>query len=166
MVSLGIFELPLFTNVILPFVLMFVVVFAILEKTDILGKDKRQINALVAFVFALVFVSVPSAVGVTQNIIPIIGVVIIILLSFMMLIGFLGFQTGEKGVNRGLKIALGIMIGIVMIGIIIWATGMVPVFQGWFSVEEFLSSFVLIIFIIAIFAIVLTSKTEGEGKGK
>lgn len=162
--GLGIFELPIFANIILPFVLMFVVVFAILEKTDILGKEKRQINAIVAFVFSLIYTSVPGAVSVTKEIIPIVGVAIIVFLSFMLLFGFVGGQTNPM--NKGIRITAGIVILIALIITLLQATGSFPVLKGWFSLEEVLSTAVLLVFIIAIFSVVLTSKPEPESKEK
>lgn len=157
MTGLGIFELPIFTNIILPFILMFVIVFAILDKTQILGKEKRQINAIVSFIFSLMFVAVPGVVGVTQQMIPVIGVIIIILLAFMMLFGFVGGQTGEKGLNEGLRVTFGILIGIAMLMIILWATGTLPNVQGFFSNESVVSTTILLVFIISIFAVVLST---------
>ena len=43
-----IFDNPFFTEMLLPFLLVFVVVFAILQKTKILGEEKAQIDAIVA----------------------------------------------------------------------------------------------------------------------
>lgn len=166
MAGLGIFGWPIFTNYILPFVLMFVVVFAILEKTQILGREKRQINAIVAFIFSLMFIAVPSVVGVTQQMIPIIGVIIIILLSFMMLFGFIGGQTGEKGLNKGLKVTFGILIGASMVAIIMWVTGTLPSISNFFSQEEVLSTTILLVFIIAIFSVVLSTSKSSESGGK
>ena len=52
-----IFTNPLFVETILPFLLVFTLVFAILEKTKILGDGKRQIDAIVALVIGLIFVA-------------------------------------------------------------------------------------------------------------
>lgn len=161
-----IFGSPVFTNIILPFVLMFVVVFAILEKTQILGKEKRQINAIVSFIFSLMFLAVPGVIGMTQKMIPIIGMIIIILLSFMMLFGFVGGQTGEKGLNKGLKITFGILIGISMIVMIMWATGILPSMSSFFSNDEVVSTTIFIVFIIAIFSVVLSTTPKEEGSKK
>jgi hypothetical protein len=120
--QLGIFANPFFTQVILPFLLIFVVVYAILEKTDILGKGKRQINAIVSLVIALIVVGVPVAVGVITRMIPVITIVIVILLLFMLMFGFIG--GGEKGgLGPGLRIAFGILLGITLLVVIIWAVG-------------------------------------------
>ncbi len=164
--AVGIFGSPVFTNIILPFVLMFVVVFAILEKTQILGKEKRQINAIVSFIFSLMFLAVPGVIGVTQKMIPIIGMIIIILLSFMMLFGFVGGQTGEKGLNKGLKITFGILIGISMIVMVMWATNTLPSMSSFFSNDEVVSTTIFIVFIIAIFSVVLSTSPKEEGSKK
>ena len=120
--QLGIFEHPFFTQVILPFLLIFTIVYAILERTEILGKAKRQINAIVALVIALIVVGVPAAIGVITKMIPIIAIFIVILLLFMLLFGFIGgVKAGEMGM--GMKIAFGIILGIAMIVTVIWAIG-------------------------------------------
>jgi hypothetical protein len=110
---------PLFTQVILPFILIFVIVYAVLQKAKIFGINK-QIDIIVALVIAFIFIGVPTAVGITLNIIPIIAVILVILLSALLLFGFVGI---EIQANKGIKIGAGIALGIAMIGIIIWATG-------------------------------------------
>ena len=161
MAQLGIFELPIFSDYIMPFLLMFVVVFAILEKTELLGKGKKQINSIVAFIFSLIFIALPGAVKTTQDLVPVIGVIIIILLSFLMLFGFVGGQVGpgKEGLNKGLRITFGILIGLAILATLMWSTGLsiLPFFDN----ETVLSSILLIVFIIAIFSVVL-STTPGE----
>ena len=111
----------LFTQVILPFLLVFVVVYAILQKTKILGVN-RQADVIVSLIIGFIFIGVPAAVGVTLNIIPVIAVVIVILLCFMLIFGFTGLGVGQN-FNKGMKITLGIILGIAMVAIVVWATG-------------------------------------------
>ena len=47
----------LFVEVILPFLLVFAVVFAILQKTKILGEGKKQIDAIVSLVIGLIVIA-------------------------------------------------------------------------------------------------------------
>ena len=42
------------TSFVYPFLLIFFIVFAILEKTKIFGEEKKQVNAFVAFVIGLI----------------------------------------------------------------------------------------------------------------
>ena len=77
-----------FFDVVLPFILVFALVFAILEKTKILGKeDKKNVNALVAFVVGLFVVGTTNVVVILRDAIPLISLVLIVLLCFMLLVG-------------------------------------------------------------------------------
>ncbi len=115
--SLNIITNPFLTNVILPFLLVFVVLFAILEKVEILGKDKKNTNIIVALVVSLLFVGVQQAVGFTIKIIPLVAMLIMILLCFFLLFGFAGIEN-----SKGIKILLGIVFGLAFITIILWAS--------------------------------------------
>ena len=104
-----------FFDIILPFILVFTIVFAFLEKTKIFGKDgesaKKNLDALVAFVFGLFVVAATNIVDILKNALPVITLILIILLSFMILVGsFHGdkeFSFAEnKNWNRFLTIIL------------------------------------------------------------
>jgi len=114
--SLGIITNPFLTNVILPFLLVFVVIFAILEKVKILGEDKRNANVVVALVVSLLFVGVQSAVGFTITVIPLIAMLIMILLCFYLLFGFAGVHE-----SKGVKIMLGVIFGMAFVTILLWS---------------------------------------------
>ena len=110
------------TQLVLPFLLVFTLIFAILEKTKILGEDKRQINAIVAFVVGLIFVSFTSYVGLATNLLGVMALIAVILLVFMLLFGF---ASGEKEFKMptGLKIGLGILIALTLIIALLVFTG-------------------------------------------
>jgi len=160
--NLGILGSEFFTNIILPFLLIFVVVFAILEKTKILG-EKKDINAIVSLVFALIVIGVPSAVGVMFNIIPVIAVIIVILLSWMMTYGFVGGAVNP--VTKAWQRFFQIVLGFVFLGIIVWATGLYKSIlkQPWAT--QIGPTLLLIGSIAAVIAIVLSEKSE-EAKTK
>ena len=88
-------------DVLLPFLLIFVVVFAILQKTKILGKDtaSRQYNIIVALVVGLSVViphvtgSYPAnfdVVSIINAVLPQVSLLIVALLMFLILIGIFG----------------------------------------------------------------------------
>ena len=85
-----------FFDIVLPFLLIFAITFAVLEKTEIFGKDKKNINSMIAFVIGLLFVTVPKVVTVVQEALPNIGIMLVVLMSFMMLVGFFVVQS-DKG---------------------------------------------------------------------
>lgn len=84
-----------FYDIVLPFLLVFTVVFAILEKTKILGTEtikdvkytKKNLNAIVAFVVAFLVIASTRLVAAINQIMA--NVVLLLLLSicFLLLIG-------------------------------------------------------------------------------
>ena len=80
-----------FFDIVLPFILVFALVFAILEKTKILGggekEPKRNVNALVSFVIGLFVVAATNIVEILREALPLITLVLIVLISFMLLVG-------------------------------------------------------------------------------
>lgn len=117
---MAVFEVPFLYNVVLPFLLVFAVVFALLEKTEVLGAGKRNVNLIVAFCIAFIFVGVPALVNVTLRLIPIVSLIIVILLCLLLVFGFVGIQPEQ---NKILKTILGIVLGIALTIVILWASG-------------------------------------------
>jgi len=88
--KLGIFD------VILPFVLVFCIVYAVLDKTKVLGtvkgKPNKRLNSMVAFVMGFIFIAFSNYVGGLFTAIPII--------IFVLLIGiFLAIVLGGVGID-------------------------------------------------------------------
>jgi hypothetical protein len=86
-------------NVILPFLLVFTIVFAILEKTKIFGVDnngvtKKNINAIIAFIAGFLVIASTQLVSAINEIVANVVLVLILVICFMMLIG--AMHTGEK----------------------------------------------------------------------
>ncbi len=85
-------------DVILPFLLIFAIVFAILEKTMILGKDKdnpkQNLNSIVALVIALLFISANKAVNLLTNALPNIALIMVAFISFLLMLGVF-WKSGE-----------------------------------------------------------------------
>lgn len=80
-------------DVILPFLLVFTIVFAILEKTKILGTEgtdkknpKSNINAMVAFVFGLMFIAATQLVKALNVALPYIVVLLVAFICILLLV--------------------------------------------------------------------------------
>src|SRR3989344_8759993 len=94
-----------FFRVILPFLLVFTVVYALLEKTKIFGTQKhgdkelprKNMNAMVAFVIGLLVVSARDVVTALQTSLPNVVMLIIVILAVLIGIGML--WSGEKEFN-------------------------------------------------------------------
>lgn len=111
-------------QIIYPFLLIFTLIFAILEKSKILGEDKKQIDAIVSLSIALIVVAFSWATGIITNLMPFLAVSVVVLLVFFILFGFVA-SSNEKGIEipRQLKIGIGVLAGVVTIAALIVATG-------------------------------------------
>lgn len=89
-------------DVVIPFLLVFALIFAILEKTRILGTEKikgedvpkRNLNTIVAFVIGMLVVATNKIVSAINTALPNIVLIIVSFIAFLMMVGvFVG--TGE-----------------------------------------------------------------------
>ncbi len=80
-----------FMNIILPFIFIFVILFGILEKTRVLGiekgKTKKNMNAMVAFVIAFVFITSVSRVDVLTTYLQILGMGLVAIMTLFYVLG-------------------------------------------------------------------------------
>ncbi len=113
---------PIFTEVVLPFVLIFTVVFAILQKTSILGKGKKQIDAIVSLSIGLIVVSYANAVGIISDLIPFMAVSVMVILVFLILFGMV-FKEGEFELSKKVKNVFGGLAGIAVVTATLYVTG-------------------------------------------
>ena len=89
-------------DVVLPFLLIFTIVFAILEKTRVLGSDeiegkkysKKNLNAMVAFVTAFLVVASTKLVSVINIAIANTILLLLLVVLFLLLVGSF-FKEGE-----------------------------------------------------------------------
>ena len=158
----NILQSEVLTRFILPFLLVFFIVFAILEKTKLFGEGKKQLNALISFVIGLIFVSVLFPVLVINNLILFLTVALVSIFVLLLIWGFIfGDAKGFK-LPDWMKIGLVVITGIAFIVAIIWATGFLDKIgeflfkQSWS--KSFWTNFSFIIAIAIALALILSSK--------
>ena len=120
-----IFQNELLTQFAYPFLLIFFIVFAILEKTGVLGEGKTQVNALVAFVIGLIFISAVKPKLIVGDLILFLTVAMVVMFVGLLLWGFIsGGKLGENLLKEGaLQWIAGIVVTLSVIIAIFWATG-------------------------------------------
>lgn len=118
-----IFSHPYFVELILPFLLVFTLVFAVLDKSKLLGEGKKQINAIISLVVGLILVSFSYATGIIVNLIPFLAVSLVILFVFMLVWGFISGKKEGDVLSGGMKIALGIIFSLAVVMAVLWVTG-------------------------------------------
>ena len=164
-----------FVDVLLPFLLVFTIIFAILEKTKILGEGKRNMNVGIALIFALIVV-IPHVTGnfpagydpvqIINAALPSVSLVIIAIISLMILVGVFAHDRLLWGMTAPGWIGL---VSIVIIAFIFgsaagwWQVG----FLDWLD-SIFGSDVIAVIIMILVFGIIIAFVTgggEAEKKG-
>ena len=88
-------------DVVLPFLLVFTIMFAIFERSNILGKDKQNLNAMAAFVIAFLVVASSQLVQTITQISSQVVVLVMMSVFFVIMVGVFS-KEGEVG-KEGLK---------------------------------------------------------------
>ena len=164
-----------FVDVLLPFLLVFTIIFAILEKTKILGEGKRNMNVGIALIFALIVV-IPHITGnfpagydpvqIINAALPSVSLVIIAIVSLMILVGVFAHDRLLWGMTAPGWIGL---VSIVIIAFIFgsaagwWQVG----FLDWLD-SIFGSDVIAVIIMILVFGVIIAFVTgggEAEKKG-
>jgi hypothetical protein len=156
-----ILQAPIFTKFVYPFLLMFFIVFAILEKSKVLG-EKKQINALVSFVIGLIFVSAVYPKEVVENMVLFLTIAIVIVFVVLILWGFISGEEGLKFTNfpKGVKIMIFIAVIIAVFLATLWATGVgFGIFEKIFNAttKSFWTNAIFVVFIAVALAVVLAT---------
>ncbi|NIA04006.1 MAG: hypothetical protein GWP09_01510 [Nitrospiraceae bacterium] len=107
-------------NPLFVFLFVFVITYALLEKTQVFGKGKSSLNALLAFTVAIVFIFSEQASQIVVGIIPGIVLITVVFFFIILLIAFLGIDNkslitvmGGKYASWWIIIAVLAIVGIV-----------------------------------------------------
>jgi hypothetical protein len=161
-----IFQHPIFSKFILPFLLIVTLVYAILEKTKILGDGKHQLNAIVGFVIGLTFAGVTYYTDVVNNMIIFLSVALVVLFVILLIWGFVW---GEKEAGKGFVLAdwmkwiLAIVGGIAFIFAVFWATGLNQKILNSLFGQSWSNTFWTNFLFVAVIVIVLVLLLKKQG---
>jgi len=167
-------------DIILPFLLVFTLVFAILEKTRILGVEsdekktpKKNLNAMIAFVVGLLVVATNKIVTAINSALPNIVLLLVVLFAFLLLISIF-HKSGELEFKDTHKGWYAFFVSILFIGVLLVFLGAIPLSEnetwlsfGWSYVAtnwegSVVSSFILLgVVVFAIAFITAGSKKTG-----
>lgn len=166
------------TDVLLPFVLVFTIVFATLQKTKILGDGKKQYNVILALVMGLAVV-IPHVVGrypfnfdpvdVINRALPQVSIILVAIIMLLLIIGVFGNEIDIAGGSlAGWIVVLAIITVVLIFGSAV----------GWFMFPFWLSflydpELQALIVMILVFGIIIwfitkddKDKTKEKGLGK
>ena len=157
-----------FVDVLLPFLLIFTIIFAVLEKTHILGEGKRNMNVGIAMIFALLVV-IPHVTGnfpagydpvaIINAALPSISLVIVAVIALMILIGVFAHDRILLGMTAPGWVGLFSVVTLVFIfgsAAGWWTTGILD----WLD-QIFGSDIIAILIMILVFGIIIAFVTGG-----
>jgi hypothetical protein len=165
-------------DVILPFLLVFTIVFAVLEKTRILGAEgdkktpKSNLNAMVSLVFALLFIAATKLVQAVNMALPYVVVLLIMFICVLLLVAAF-YKEGEFDFfahYAGWKTPILIFVVVCVLGAFLFSLGWLNPAVTWISRNwdstAAAAVFFGILMLVLIFFIVKSPKPEGDGKAK
>ncbi|MDH3353297.1 MAG: hypothetical protein OEL87_02515 [Nanoarchaeota archaeon] len=151
-----IFDNPFFTEMLLPFLLVFVVVFAILQKSKILGEEKEQIDAIVALVIGLILIGVPQPRDIIVGIMPWMAVGVAVILVFLILYGFVAGDLSGKETPDWMKITFGILAGLFTLAVILYISGLGKILLDWMvGSSEMWTGVLMIVLVLGAMAVAI-----------
>ncbi|MFH1505683.1 MAG: hypothetical protein ABIE94_01700 [archaeon] len=169
-----------FMDVFIPFILVFTLVFAVLQKSKILGKEeeRRKFNVVVALALALAVV-IPHITGsypagrdivlMINNALPNVALFVIAIIMLLVMIGVWG---GDIDIKNSPLAGFAVIISFIAIIIIFggaagWWGGQWPVWLRWLGNPDAQVIIVgLLVFGIIIFFVTSEPKDKGEGGTK
>ena len=153
---------PFVRDIALPFLLVFAIMFAILQKSEILGKGKKQTDVIVALVVALIVIAVGSVTNIITSLVPILAVGLVVLFAFFILWGF-AFKEGTFEVHKSVQWIVGAVAAVVVVVATLYYTGGLDYLKGIISggTSGWMTTILFIILVAVAIAVVI-----GFGGGK
>ncbi|HLC74498.1 MAG TPA: hypothetical protein VJH88_01435 [Candidatus Nanoarchaeia archaeon] len=163
-------------DVVLPFLLVFTIIFAILEKTRILGVDevdgkqwpKKNLNAVVAFVIAFLVIASTTLVQVINQTLAHVVLLVILIISFLMLVGiFWGTKEATLADHPNWMKFFMVIIFIGIVAILLNALGWLETIFGIILLTpdtDWAATAVLLVLVIAFIYYVTQDRMDGHEK--
>ncbi|MAG15545.1 hypothetical protein CMO88_00635 [Candidatus Woesearchaeota archaeon] len=156
---------------LLPFILIFTILFAVLQKTKIIGEGKRQFNTLVALIISLMVV-LPHVTGryppgqdivsIINTALPQVSLLVVAILAALLLVGVFapGVMLGGTG--------LGAIMGLISLGAIVYIFGNAAGFWKGSGAFNFLNNpdTQAVLVIILVFGLIIWFITKEDGQNE
>ena len=160
------------TDLLIPFALIFTIIFAVLQKIKIFGDSGKKFNVVIALTIALLSV-IPHATGryqqfdiveVINNSLPQIGLLIIGLVLLMVLVGLVGGKTDHSGMILGFAGLL----AVIMLLVIFWRAVNPYGTPTWLSFldDPAFQAFLVILLVFGLIVWFVTKEPKGKDDKK
>ena len=154
-------------DVLLPFILVFTIVFAVLQKSKLLGEERKNFNVIVALVVALSVV-IPHALGtypsrydvvdIMNQVMPQIALVAIAFLMVLILSGLMGAKIIGEGFG-------GLFVIIALIAVIAVFGSALDWWNSYWFYNFFGEEAVAVVVMLLVFGLIIWFITSDSNKG-
>jgi len=163
------------TDVLLPFVLVFTIVFAVLQKTEILGKGKKNFNVIIALAMAFAVI-IPhithryppgsDIVIIMNNALPNVSIILVAVIMLLLLVGIWGSGVDFAGKSVSSWIVLLSVLAVVFIfGSAAGWFGSLPRWLWWIRDPD-TQALVIIILVFGIIINFITKEDKEDDQKK
>lgn len=161
-------------DVILPFIIIFTIIYATLQKTKILGRDSKKFNVVIALVMGLAVV-IPHVMGtyppngdvveIMNNALPNVSLVALAFVMVMLIMGIIGGEVNFAGTTLG---GIGVFVSIIAVFLIfltsanVWQN--VPWWLNW-TYDPYIKELVIVILVFGVIIWFITKEDKGNEPG-
>ncbi|MBI5871756.1 hypothetical protein HZB88_01580 [archaeon] len=152
-----------FYDVALPFVLIFTLIFAILQKIQLFGTQSKNINIMLALVIAFFTVRVPWVISTINLFLPKISLIVLVIVIFLLIMGLFGAE-GSKFTGG----AFFVMLLVAVVGVLwaLFSSSSKLQLPSWLKATS-TDAYIMVAFIVGIIIIIafLSSEPKPGGSG-
>jgi hypothetical protein len=130
-----------FFNILLPFMLVFTIVYGVLERSKFFGENRHDINAVIGLVLGLMVVISAFVLQVLTDFLPLIGLFAVVLVCFMLLISMFWGEAQNIFDNKWIKYSAVVVIAGVIVFVLADLLGFGDLFVGATSGDKILGIF-------------------------
>jgi len=162
---MDLFTTDLFTKGILPFLLVFVLIFALLQKSKLLGEGKSQIDALLSLAVALILIAIPTPRDIIVSLIPWMAVALVVLFIVLVIYGLGGdYDKTTKALKIPSWFSKSVLVAAIVfvVVLVLTVTGGWTYIWGWVNDGSSILGNVLIIIVIGAALWVALRKDSGN----
>ncbi len=149
-------------EMLLPFILIFSIIFAVLQATKILG-GKKNIDAIIGIVFGLLLIRSTVAVDAINRFLPSVSLAVLVILMVLLVLGvFLGGKVEWAGGMKSIAVVLSIIIVLWIFSESYWRRFGLPNVFGTLSSQ---TKGIIVFIVLLVIVVSYVSRDEENKKG-
>jgi len=160
-------------DVILPFIIVFTIIYAALQKSKILGEDSKKFNVVIALVMGLAVV-VPHVTGmypvdsdvveIMNTALPNVSLVAIAFIMVMLILGIIGGEVNFAGNSIG---GVAVLISIVAVALIFLSAANVFQYMPWWlqwTYDPYVKEVIVVLLVFGVLIWFITKEDKDPSK--